>query len=45
MNTPDRIDRFINWSLGAVLIGAVAFAAICAAAAWGAPLFFRFGWF
>jgi hypothetical protein len=38
------IDRLINGVLATVLIGAVAFAAVCASAAWAAPFFFRFGW-
>jgi hypothetical protein len=38
------IDRLINGFLKVVLIGAAAFAVVCASAAYGAPFFFRFGW-
>jgi hypothetical protein len=38
------IDRLINGFLAMSLIGAAAFAVVCASAAYGAPFFFRFGW-
>jgi hypothetical protein len=38
------IDRLINGFLATAVLGAVAFAVVCATAHWAAPFFFRFGW-